>query len=57
MEVKMITADNILEKIEQTRSRMLDLSRRLPLTSDAVITASVQLDHLLNEYEKQRRHV
>ncbi|MFP7171798.1 aspartyl-phosphate phosphatase Spo0E family protein [Terribacillus sp. 7520-G] len=51
----MITIDNLLEKIEQTRSHMLSLSNNLPLTSDAVITASVQLDHLLNEYEKQIR--
>ncbi|MFS0562713.1 aspartyl-phosphate phosphatase Spo0E family protein [Terribacillus sp. 179-K 1B1 HS] len=53
----MVTLDNLLEKIEQTRSRMLTLSRRLPLTSDAVVTASVQLDDLLNEYEKQRKDI
>ena len=53
----MVTLDNLLEKIEQTRNHMLNLSRLMPLTSEPVVTASVQLDDLLNEYEKQRKNV
>ncbi|MDC3417175.1 aspartyl-phosphate phosphatase Spo0E family protein [Aquibacillus salsiterrae] len=42
----------LLQKIEMCRNKMITLSNTNDLTSDAVIAASVELDHLLNELNK-----
>ncbi|MFD2630454.1 Spo0E family sporulation regulatory protein-aspartic acid phosphatase [Oceanobacillus kapialis] len=44
----------LLQKIEQCREEMLSLSRSHSLTSEAVITSSVKLDQLMNEYENKK---
>ncbi|WP_186578128.1 aspartyl-phosphate phosphatase Spo0E family protein [Aquibacillus kalidii] len=42
----------LLQKIENCRADMIELSRTMELTSDAVINASVRLDYLLNELDR-----
>ncbi len=41
------------EEIEQCRREMLDLYGKYDLTSDTVITTSMKLDQLMNDYEKE----
>ncbi|QKY71008.1 aspartyl-phosphate phosphatase Spo0E family protein [Lentibacillus sp. CBA3610] len=45
----------LLEKIENYRHEMLELSKQYGLTSLAVIKVSKQLDDLLNEYQNAER--
>ncbi|WP_156960055.1 aspartyl-phosphate phosphatase Spo0E family protein [Oceanobacillus manasiensis] len=44
----------LLQKIEQCREEMLNLSRFHSLTSEAVVTSSVKLDQLINEYQNNK---
>ncbi|GAB3062947.1 Spo0E family sporulation regulatory protein-aspartic acid phosphatase [Virgibacillus ainsalahensis] len=41
----------LLEKIEECRKEMISLSDTHELTSDAVISSSMKLDKLINEYQ------
>ncbi|HHW36485.1 MAG TPA: aspartyl-phosphate phosphatase Spo0E family protein [Bacillales bacterium] len=41
----------LLKKIEDTRQKMLKTSTLYPLHSYEVVTISVELDNLLNEWE------
>ncbi|WP_082023354.1 aspartyl-phosphate phosphatase Spo0E family protein [Sporosarcina koreensis] len=43
-------------EIEQTRKRLLTAAREQGLSSSETIRLSVELDHLLNSYDKERRH-
>ncbi|WP_245844157.1 aspartyl-phosphate phosphatase Spo0E family protein [Oceanobacillus rekensis] len=47
-----MTKINLIEKIEECREEMIQLSYTHDLTSEAVISSSVKLDHLINEYQK-----
>lgn len=40
----------LLEKIEDCRQEMIQLSDEYELTSEAVISSSMKLDRLINEY-------
>ncbi|MDL4841256.1 aspartyl-phosphate phosphatase Spo0E family protein [Aquibacillus rhizosphaerae] len=42
----------LLQKIENCRNEMIELTSEKDLTSEAVINASIRLDGLLNELEK-----
>ncbi|MFS0749458.1 Spo0E family sporulation regulatory protein-aspartic acid phosphatase [Oceanobacillus sp. 1P07AA] len=42
----------LFEEIEQCRKEMLDLYGKYDLTSDTVISTSMKLDQLMNDYEK-----
>lgn len=44
----------LLQKIEQCREEMLTLSRSHALTSEALVTSSVKLDQLINEYQNNK---
>lgn len=46
--------DELLEKIEQVRTRMIDLSKVKPLTDAEMIEVSEELDLLLNRFERLR---
>ncbi|MEC5425820.1 aspartyl-phosphate phosphatase Spo0E family protein [Virgibacillus sp. C22-A2] len=43
----------LLEKIEECRKEMITLSHSHALTSEAVISSSLKLDRLINEYQNQ----
>ncbi|WJY28994.1 aspartyl-phosphate phosphatase Spo0E family protein [Sporosarcina trichiuri] len=43
-------------EIEQTRKRLLTAAREQGLSSSETIRLSVELDHLLNSYDKERHH-
>lgn len=44
----------LLEKIEECRQEMISLSDSNDLTSDAVITSSMELDKLIIEYQNKQ---
>ncbi|RKQ29053.1 aspartyl-phosphate phosphatase Spo0E family protein [Oceanobacillus halophilus] len=47
-----MTKSVLLEKIEECREEMILLSDDHDLTSDVVISSSMKLDELINEYQK-----
>ncbi|WP_084268700.1 aspartyl-phosphate phosphatase Spo0E family protein [Oceanobacillus damuensis] len=47
-----MTKNILKEKIEECREEMIVLSYTHDLTSEAVISSSVKLDQLINEYQK-----
>ncbi|MGJ9460521.1 Spo0E family sporulation regulatory protein-aspartic acid phosphatase [Oceanobacillus sp. CF4.6] len=47
-----MTKNNLREKIEECREEMITLSFTNDLTSEAVISSSIKLDQLLNEYQR-----
>ncbi|WP_085993611.1 aspartyl-phosphate phosphatase Spo0E family protein [Oceanobacillus senegalensis] len=47
-----MTKSVLLEKIEECREEMILLSDSHDLTSEAVISSSMKLDELINEYQR-----
>ena len=47
-----MSINTLIEKIEACREEMIALSYTYDLTSDAVISSSMKLDQLINEYQK-----
>ncbi|WP_156291614.1 aspartyl-phosphate phosphatase Spo0E family protein [Oceanobacillus salinisoli] len=47
-----MTKSVLLEKIEECREEMILLSDNHDLTSEAVISSSMKLDELINQYQK-----
>ncbi|HEY4600565.1 MAG TPA: aspartyl-phosphate phosphatase Spo0E family protein [Cerasibacillus sp.] len=43
---------NLLEKIEQYRKKMINLTTNHPFTSNAVVQTSKKLDEYLNQLQK-----
>jgi hypothetical protein len=47
-----VTKSILLEKIEKCRKEMILLSNQHDLTSEAVVSSSMELDELINLYQK-----
>ena len=52
MSISSVTLEKLLEQINSARNRMQQLWEEKGYTDDQVLAASIEVDHLLNEYNR-----